>query len=125
MALIKIKNDAFNIAERIKALNPNYFVVFNTKNNKFEVHNTKQTNTFCITCDNGLNYTVIQKLRKTNIENIKKLMQEIEENNLKLENEQKRVIKDEVSYKAKEMFDYANHKSGDCNFDDSYKTRWA
>ncbi len=125
MALIKIKNDAFNIAERIKKLNPYYFVVYNTKNDKFEVHNSKQTNTFCITCENGLNYSVIQKLRKTNIENIEKILREIESNNEKLEQERKRVLKDEVSFKAKEMFNYAAHHEGDCTFDDSYKTRWA
>lgn len=125
MALIKISNDAFNIAERIKALNPHYFIVFNTKKQLFEVHNAKQhSNTFCITCENGLNFNVINKLRKTRIENIEKLIKEIEINNQLIEREASEQVKDVAQCKAREMFDYAKHRVEDCNFDDSYSTKW-
>lgn len=80
--LVKIENDAFNIAERIKKINPHYFVVYNTERHVFEVHNSRQySSSFCITCDLGLNYSVISKLRKTKIENLDKIMREIDENN--------------------------------------------
>ena len=70
VALIKILDDAFSIVKRIKALNRGYFIVYNTTMHRYEVHNSFQRSTFCITCDTGLNATVITKLRKTKIENI-------------------------------------------------------
>lgn len=125
MALIKIKNDAFNICERIKSINPHYYIVFNTKKHKFEVHNSKQySNSFCITCENGLNYSVIQKLRKTRIENLDKIVKEIELNNQAIERKAKEETLDNAQIKAREMFDYAKNRVDDCNFDDSYTTRW-
>lgn len=125
MALIKIKNDAFNICERIKSINPHYYVVYNTKKHAFEVHNTKQyANSFCISCEKGLNYSVIQKLRKTRIENLDKIINEIESNNQAIEREAKNEVMDKAQYKAREMFDYAKKRVEDCNFDDSYTTIW-
>ena len=125
MALINVKNDAFNICERIKRLNPYYFVVFNTKNQKYEVHNSKQySNTFCITCDDGLNFSVINKLRKTKIENIDKIIKEIDEFNAKNEASAQAQTMDVVSVKAREMYDYAKTKVEDCDFSNSYTTKW-
>ncbi len=125
MALISIKNDVFNICERIKRINPHYFVVYNTDRHQYEVHNSKQfANTFCISCENGLNYSVISKLRKTKIENIDKIVKEIDEINEKIEKNTKKEIMDVASVKAQEMFNYAKTKIDDCNFDDSYITKW-
>ena len=125
MALISVKNDAFNICERIKRINPYYFVVYNTDKKQYEVHNSKQfSNTLCITCDNGLNYSVISKLWKTKIENIDKIIQEIDENNEKIEKDAKNEVLDVANVKVREMFDYAKTKIDDCNFDDSYTTKW-
>ena len=124
MALIKVKNDAFNITERIKKINPYYYVVYNTKKHHFEVHNSKQIpSTFCITCDSGLNYQVLTKLHMTKIENIDKIMRDIDENNAAIENEAKRVEMDKASFKAREIFRYASHNE-DCDLDDCYTTRW-
>ncbi len=122
--LIRVENDAFNIAERILSMNEDYFVVYNTNRRRFEIHNKKQYgSTFCITCDEGLNYQVIQKLRKTKIENMQKIMYEIEKTNQDYEQEIKRVEKDKASFKAREMFNYACHHD-DCDFSKSYTTRW-
>ncbi len=124
MKYIKIKNDAFNINERIKILNPNYFVVYNTQNHRFEVHNSRQfASTFCITCDSGLNASVLTKLRKTKIENLQKIVDEIDESNQKREDEIKRVALDKAEFKAREMFDYAKARE-DCDFCDAYTTTW-
>lgn len=125
MALVKIKSDAFNICERIKKIDKNYFVVYNTFRNCYEIHNKSQkSSTFCITCDDGLNYNVIKKLRKTRIENIQKILSEIDANNLSLEKEQKRKILDNSSWKAREMFEYAAKREENCDFSDSYSTKW-
>lgn len=125
MALIKIKSDAFNIVERIKKIDKGYYAVYNTTKNRYEIHNKSQkTNTFCIACDNGLNFNVINKLRKTRIENMQKIIAEITSHNEKLELDQKNKVLDKASWKAREMFNYAKNKVDDCNFKDSYSTKW-
>ncbi|MBR4270601.1 MAG: hypothetical protein IKQ31_02875 [Clostridia bacterium] len=122
--LVKIENDAFNIAERIKKINPHYFVVYNTERHVFEVHNSRQySSSFCITCDLGLNYSVISKLRKTKIENLDKIMREIDENNEQIDAEVKRIERDKATFKAREMFQYAK-QNDDCDYADCYTTRW-
>jgi len=46
-----IKKDMFNISERIKQIDKNYFIVFNCKTNKWEVHNKmQQGSSYCLTC---------------------------------------------------------------------------
>lgn len=126
MALIKIFSDVFDITERVKEIDSGYFVVYNTRNHRYEVHNSHQRgSTFCIVCDDGLNCNVITKLRKSKIENIDKLLQEIDEINAKNELNALKKVKDETSFKLKEMIDYAKKREADSDFNDSYKTTWA
>ncbi|MBO5103408.1 MAG: hypothetical protein J6C13_04920 [Clostridia bacterium] len=126
MALIKISHDIFDICDRVKEIDSGYYVVYNTIKNQYEIHNSKQkSNTFCIVCENGLNSRVITKLRKTRVENIEKVLKELEKHNEKLELDAKKAITDETSWKAREMFDYANKREEDCDFLNAYKTTWS
>lgn len=126
MALINIMSDVFDIVDRVKEIDEGYFIVYNTSKNRYEVHNKKQFgSTFCITCENGLNSQVITKLRKSKIENIEKILKEIEQNNQKIEENNKKIAHSETSFKLEEMFNYASKRESDCSFDDSYQTSWA
>ncbi len=125
MALINIKNDVFDICDRIREIDSGYFIVYNTSAHRYEIHNKNQFgNTFCITVEQGLDSRVISKLRKSRIENIDKIIHEIDENNAKLEAESRRKVHDETSFKLKEMVDYAKKRESDCDFADSYQTTW-
>ena len=126
MALIKIINDVFDISIRIKEIDSGYYAVYNTDKNRYEIHNKHQkSNTFCITCDFGLDSRVIDKLRKTRIENLRKILAEIEKQNEMLENNSKKAITDETNWKVREMFDYAKKREEDSDFKDAYQTKWA
>lgn len=126
MALIKIFQDVFDITNRIKEIDDGYYAVYNTTKSQYEIHNKKQKfNTFCITCDYGLDSRVIDKLRKTRIENLHKILAEMEAQNEMLEKQSKKAITDEASWKVREMFDYANKKEQDCDFNDAYLTKWS
>ena len=105
MALIKIKNDLFFMAERLKEIDDGYFIAFNTKTSKFEIHNSKQPySTFCLLVPNNkLNPSLIEYVRKTRSENQKKLIKEMEEANQKLENHNKKQILDEAEQKFEEL----------------------
>ena len=111
MALIKIFETSFDIVRRLKEIDPNYFVVFNTAFGRFEIHNSSQhQTTFCLTVDGELDCRAIQKVLRTRAENIEKLLREIDEHNQKLENEKTRRFRDETTFKLGEMFDYLKNK---------------
>lgn len=93
--LIKINTDNLFILERLREIDKSYFIVFNTKFNRYEVHSSRQAeNTFCV----GLPFLtlderVIDFVQKTRIENIEKLLDEIEKNNKKQTiNNQKNIL---------------------------------
>ena len=123
--LIKIFNDVHDICFRLKQIDDGYFVVFNTNSNCFEVHNNKQLNTFCLKVPFGcLDKRTVDLTLKTRRENFEKILEEIDNSNQKLEDENKKQIKDLVEFKAKELFDYAQKHDAE-NFDDAYVTKWA
>ena len=123
--LVNITTDVFDILSRLKAIDSNYFIVFNTNKQRYEVHNSGQKQTFCLTVPfNKIDARLVPYVRKTRRENADKLIKEMEIHNEKLEQEIKRVQNDEASWKLKEMFDYANKKNNDVNFNDAYKDKW-
>ena len=123
--LIKIQNDVHDISKRLKEIDESYFVVFNTATNHFEVHSTKQKQTFCL----NVPYAVLDKRTidltlKTRRENFDKILAEIDKQNEELDKQNQKQIKNLVEFKAKEMFDYAK-KHDATNFNDAYVTKWA
>ena len=123
--LVNITTDVFDILSRLKAIDSNYFIVFNTNKHRYEVHNSGQKQTFCLTVPfNKIDARLVPYVRKTRRENADMLIKEMEIHNEKLEQEIKRVQNDEASWKLKEMFDYANKKNNDVNFNDAYKDKW-
>ena len=47
---IKLSSDVYNISNRVKNIDKDYYVLFNTSNAKFEIHNKSQIgSTYCLT----------------------------------------------------------------------------
>ena len=105
MALIEIKEDLFFISKRIKEIDRGYFIVFNTKRDRFEVHHKNQPiNTFClIVPDRRLDASLLEYVRKTKSENQKRLLLEIERQNKQREKANKEKIIEEGFEKVKEL----------------------
>ena len=83
---INVKDDVFNIVKRLKQVDKDYFVVFDTNSKTFQLHcKTQPFNTFCLTLFDALDERSIIKTLKTRKQNKDKLMEEIERNNAKLE----------------------------------------
>jgi len=83
-----IKTDVFDIASRIKEIDASYFVAFNYKTKKFEVHSNdnKRGASLCLTLPyNRLDNRTLIHARRTRAERVKELIKEIEENNKKIE----------------------------------------
>ncbi len=81
--LIPIHSDLFDITGRLKAIDDGYFVVYNTKVGKFEVHNRKQReNTYALTVPYPcLDVRTVRHVRRTRAENAARLFAEIEAQN--------------------------------------------
>ncbi|MDE6583089.1 MAG: hypothetical protein K2K31_00345 [Clostridia bacterium] len=95
--LFKIESDCLDIVSRLKAIDKDYFVVFNEDSCKFEVHNSSQfQNTLCLILPfDVLDERTIDMVLKTRVQNADKLFQEMEEENKKLEKTQiKQILND-------------------------------
>ena len=123
--LIKIENDLFNISHRIKSIDNGYFVCFNTKNKKFEIHNRNQfRGTYAATIPfNKLDSRTIDYLNETHVRNHKKIFKAIEENNKKLDAKLKEENDDKVKYKVNEIYNYSRRYSKTPDFDFE-KNQW-
>lgn len=84
---IKINSDVLNISQRIKNIDKNYYIIFNTEKNVFEMHNSNQFgSTYCLTLPfNYLDERVLKYVRKTQSDNIDDIIEEIETRNNILE----------------------------------------
>ncbi len=119
---ILIKHDVFNIANRIKQINKNYFIVFNKQTNKFEVHNKTLKNTLCLVLPfKQLDVRTLTYVLKS--EKIDEQFLEIEKNNKKIENSNSNKIKDKITYQLKEIYNYANKQCTDFN-GEAFKFEW-
>lgn len=88
-----IKTDLFNIVNRLKSIDKNYFVMYNTKKHKFEVHYKRAKNTYELTVPyNKLDARTINLVQSTKIENQKQIYQQIEQQNQILEQKNKSQI---------------------------------
>lgn len=80
---IRIYSDVYNISKRIKNIDKDYFVVYDTTRNKFEIHNTSQIgSSYCLTTPyNCLDERTIEYVQKTRSTNIDKILEKIENDN--------------------------------------------
>ena len=84
---IKLTCDVYNISKRIKEIDKDYYIVCNTSKNKFEVHNSSQIgDSYCLTLPYGtLDERTLKFVRKTSVANIDYVLNEIENDNNKIE----------------------------------------
>jgi len=125
---IHIKSNVFNIPERLKEIDKSYFVLYDNISGKYEVHSTenKDGNTFCLTLPfNELDSRAIEHVRKTRVENSKKLWEEMKRNNEKLEIEKAKKYADYIDYTTKDIYKYLALKSTkDTVPNNAYSTRF-
>lgn len=86
--LVAVYNDLFDVSSRIKSIDDDYQIYFNRGNCRYELHNlrlrpTKQADIPYDTLD----CRVLTWARKTRVENLQRLIDEINEHNQRLERE--------------------------------------
>lgn len=94
MYLSIVKNDIFNISNRIKSIDKKYYIVYNHNKNRYEVHYNRAHNTYELSVPYKiLDARTIDLVLKTKIQHQKEILEQIEQDNLKLtQKKQKEVI---------------------------------
>ena len=81
---ILIENDLFKVSDRLKEIDADYFVMYNRKLRRFEVHNRRQRDTLALVVPHPvLDARTVTHTLKTRRENIDRLIREMEEANRK------------------------------------------
>lgn len=113
---IKIDSDVYDIVERIKEIDEGYFIIYNTDNGCFELHNYNQFNTYCLRIPyDSLDERVISLIYKTLSSNLDNIIKEIDEQNEMLEDNKIKSTRDVSDYKLREVYKFANNSSKDLN----------
>lgn len=85
--LFEIESDCLDIVKRIRAIDKDYFVMFDLQSKTFELHNHAQgKGTFCLTFPfDALDERAVDFTRKTRVQNSDALFEEMEAENRALE----------------------------------------
>ncbi|MBQ9716071.1 MAG: hypothetical protein IJV77_06660 [Clostridia bacterium] len=110
-AKIVIKNDVFDIAQRIKEIDNDYFVVYDKKLCRFEVHNKRQKpDTLCLVLPyDTLDCRAIEKVLSTRVQYIANKLDEIDKHNEKLQKDSQRQM---VQQRLEECHEILRRPSG-------------
>lgn len=108
---IEIINHVFNIPERLREIERDYFVVYDTLADKYEVHSKANIgNTYCLTIPyDQLDARTIEYVRKTRKENADTLFKEMERDNEKLLLSRQREFANLNEGIAKDIYRYSSN----------------
>ncbi|MBR4406698.1 MAG: hypothetical protein IKT27_00075 [Clostridia bacterium] len=84
---MEIKTDTYFIGERLREVDGGYYVVYEEERGRYEVHHREgKPTTFCVAVPyDTLDERTITLVQKTRIENLEKILDEIDKANAKLE----------------------------------------
>lgn len=96
---IVINSDVYNISKRIKDIENDYYIVFNTSKNSYEVHCSNQLDTsYCLTVPfKNLDTRTLDYVYQTKSENIDKILNQIESENKIKENAEKQGVLNDLN----------------------------
>ena len=94
MELQKVRHDLFNIAARLKSVDRRYELFFNRKKNRYEIY-ANGAMQMALPLER-LDARALSYARKTRLENLEKIIAEIEEENARLEMEKASKARDKI-----------------------------
>ena len=109
----------YNITNRIKHIDKNYFIIFNYHNNKFEVHNSNQIGgSYCLTSPyEKLDSRLLDYVYLTSTNNSHNVIDMVEKN---IENRRK----DYIDSNLKDIYQLCSFSTKDYDLKNSMKTKW-
>lgn len=106
----EVTTNVYLIPERLREIDPGYFVVRNHRKKSFEIHHRLQPHTtYCLTVPyKELDCRTLRLVRKTAVSNLDKLLAQMDCDNEKLEQKATK-LPEESAEKTKEVLAYLNH----------------
>ncbi len=88
---LKVTHDVYDITNRIKSIDRDYYFIFDTSKKVYELHNSNQIgSSYCLTLPyESLDERAINLALQTSIKNIEKIFKKIDYDNKILENAEK------------------------------------
>jgi hypothetical protein len=110
---LPVLNNVYDIPVRLKEVNRDFFVMFNTRKQKFEVHCASQPfdTLACVLPFDELDARAIQYVREFSRERTEHLAEEIDRYNEELDRREQEAMIDKASYKCREAFNYLKNNS--------------
>jgi len=110
---IPVTSHVMDIPVRLKELNRAFFVMFNTRTQKYEIHCADQPfeTLACSLPFEELDARAITYAREYSVERLEKIAREIEEYNERLVAKAEADMMDKANYKMKEAFNYLKNNS--------------
>ena len=106
----RIAHDVYNIANRIKDIDRDYYIVYNTDCSRFEVHHSSQIgSTYCCSVPyNALDERTLNYVYMTQSTNIENILEDIDRENKLRENAEKSCVlsrfNDSIENTLKEIY---------------------
>ena len=94
MELQRIRHDLFGIAKRLKSIDRRYELFFNRKKNRYEIY-ANGAMQMALPFER-LDARTLTYARKTRLENLEKIIAEVEEENARLEIQKNRETRDKI-----------------------------
>lgn len=103
--LCVIENDLFDISNRIKNIDRDYVIYRNMQNKKFELHNTRYSPSLQLVLPfDELDMRTIDYAVNTRVENIKKVAEEMEKENQRLEKENYTKMQNDILERVENVY---------------------
>lgn len=109
-----VTSNVFHIPERLKELDERYFVLYNTRTGRFELHIRGQVGGTlgCVFPFDELDARALLYAREHHVSRLKQLAREAEAHNEKLEKEAENTILDKANEKMKQALKYLDRHTG-------------
>lgn len=116
-----IEDTVMDIPQRLKQIDPGYFLVLNKQKDRYEVHHVgNRGGTYCLICPyDGLDSRLLDYVEETKSENARKLFAKMDADNEKRERDSKNQAADYIGEVAKDIYKFAkqDHKHRECRLD--------
>ena len=100
--MTEIKEDVFDIVQRIKGIDSGYKVYRNHKKHRFEVYKTYgMSEKLELTWDGALDERLVRKVQRTRKQNIDKIIKQIEKENENLQKQKNNELFNEIMQNVK------------------------
>lgn len=106
------RGDVLGIEQRLREIDENYQLFFNTKLKRFEVHNGKNRgNTLAVVCPfSSLDKRLVDFVRRTRVERGREIFREIEDRNAEIESKNLENAEFERKSRLSEIVGYLKKK---------------